>query len=188
MIRESLKKISGRDVVAENQDKIASGMHEMRAFNDRIAEFLEHENSHIRTMKDTMQTVDRILIKPIEIFEEFVSRITNSYPSFQHPYPSSKNPSSKNPPSNQSFVPLHKMQAFYDDLNSKRQDNAISTNRLFAELIRTLRDSMPTSKGRHHQHHQDEKSEERLEKSRVVRDGALDKKVRDLQSQKIKNR
>ena len=41
-------------------------------------------------------------------------------------------------------------------------------------------------KGRHQ--HQEEKGEEKLEKSRFVRDTGLEKKVRDLQGQKIKNR
>ena len=82
---------------------------------------------------------------------------------------------------------MQKLQAFYDEIAVKRQDNAISTNKLLAELIRTLREGMPAHvKGRYQ--HQEEKGEEKLEKSRFVRDTGLEKKVRDLQNQKIKNR
>ena len=48
---------------------------------------------------------------------------------------------------------------------------------------------MPTPvKSRHHHQHQDDHKDEKLEKSRFVKDNPLEKKVKDLQNQKIKNR
>ena len=61
-------------------------------------------------MRNTIGTIDKILVKPIEVFEEFVNRLTNGFPHFQHPSVSNAKGSS----TSHSFVPLQKLQAFYD--------------------------------------------------------------------------
>ena len=63
-----MKKISGKDMVGDRHDKIARGMQEIKMLNNNIATFLEQENGHIKNMKETITTIDRILVQPIQVF------------------------------------------------------------------------------------------------------------------------
>ena len=109
-IRQSVIKITGKyskDSNDNNKSKIHEGLYSIKIFNDRLATFLEEENSHLKSARDTMNAIDRILIKPIEVFDDFVERVANCYPTCTH----QRMPNANN---NNSFVPLQKLQAFYE--------------------------------------------------------------------------
>ena len=55
-------------MVGDRHDKIARGMQEIKMLNNNIATFLEQENGHIKNMKETITTIDRILVQPIQVF------------------------------------------------------------------------------------------------------------------------
>ena len=64
-IRQSFNKITGKDVRESNKSKIHEGLYSIKIFNDRIAHYLEDGNNHIKSVRDTIGTIDRILVKPI---------------------------------------------------------------------------------------------------------------------------
>ena len=75
---------------------------------------MDRESNHIKAVRETLGSLNRILTKPVQVFDEFISMIGKCYTPLQNYIaPKAEHYSS--------FVPFQKLQAVYNEVNVKRQ-------------------------------------------------------------------
>lgn len=70
IIREALFKSIGKEPKdVSNFSLVHDGITSINYFNDDVKSFLEQEKNHIRAVRDTLSSLDKMLVKPVEIFD-----------------------------------------------------------------------------------------------------------------------
>ena len=83
------------------------GLKSTKECNKKILGFLQREDSHIKAVRDILSALDRILVRPVQVFDDFIGMIGKCFmPSqFKKTLNSNSNAST--------IVPFQKLKAIY---------------------------------------------------------------------------